>query len=191
VLLCSVELCTLHLAYGWDPERLVINALFADGAGAVVGVPVEDTGAGGAASSDWSVAASGTLLLPDSLDAMSWRIGDHGFLMSLSASVPDLIKAHVGDWLHEWLAEQGMAFDDVKTWAVHPGGPRVLTAFGQATGLDSSAFAASREVLSAYGNMSSATILFILDRLRQRQAELPCVALAFGPGLVVEAALIV
>jgi predicted naringenin-chalcone synthase len=81
--------------------------------------------------------------------------------------------------------------EDVRTWAVHPGGPRVLTAFGEGAGLHPHAFAASREVLAEHGNMSSATLLFILQRLRAARAEAPVVALAFGPGLAVEAALLV
>ena len=187
VLLCSVELCTLHFAYGWHPDQIVPNALFADGAAAVVGVGAR---AGRRAPVGWRVLASGTLLLPDSEGDMTWRIGDHGFRMTLSARVPDLIEQSVGPWLDEWLGEHGLDRRDVATWAVHPGGPRVLSAFGQATGLTNGAFDVSREVLSEYGNMSSATVLFILDRLRRRSAPLPCVALAFGPGLVVEGALI-
>lgn len=185
VLVCATELCSLHLAYTWDPNALVANALFSDGAAALVGVPAS-TGDEG-----WRVAASGTLIFPDSADAMSWRIGDHGFRMTLSAAVPDLIRAHVADWLRGWLAGQGVALEDVATWAVHPGGPRVLTAFGQAVGLERDAFSVSRDVLAEYGNMSSASLLFILDRLRTAGAPGPVVALAFGPGLVAEVALLV
>ena len=187
VLLCSVELCSLHLAYSWDPQALVANALFSDGAAAVVGVGAERD----APAAGWRVAASGTVLFPDSQDAMSWRIGDYGFRMTLSPTVPDLIRAHVGDWLRGWLRGRDLEPEDVRTWAVHPGGPRVLTAFGQAMGLERGVFATSREVLADFGNMSSATLLFILYRLREAGAETPLVALAFGPGLVAEVALLV
>jgi predicted naringenin-chalcone synthase len=74
---------------------------------------------------------------------------------------------------------------------VHPGGPRILTSVERALGVDRDHSEVSREVLAEHGNMSSATILFILDRMRQLDAPRPCVALAFGPGLVVEALLIV
>jgi predicted naringenin-chalcone synthase len=183
VLVSSVELCTLHMSYDWDPDLLVANSLFGDGAGAVVG--------GAAASQDgpWRVTASGTCRLPDSQDAMSWRIGDHGFRMTLSPSVPDTIRSHLRGWLKEWLGGNGLGLADVATWAVHPGGPRILTAVADALDLPPEANAVSREVLSEFGNMSSATILFILDRLRSQGAPRPCVAMAFGPGLVVEAAL--
>jgi len=182
-LVCSVELCTLHFAYGWDPDMLVANALFSDGAAAVVG-------RGRAADGDWKVAGSGTLLMPDSADAMTWRVGDHGFRMTLSARVPDLIETHLGGWLRAWLGGYGLGLQDVSSWAVHPGGPRILTAVEEALGLDAEQTRASREVLSECGNMSSGTSLFILDRLRRGGASPPCVALAFGPGLVVEALLL-
>jgi predicted naringenin-chalcone synthase len=127
--------------------------------------------------------------MPDSEEAMTWRIGDHGFRMTLSARVPELIEAHLHGWLNEWLGGHGLATDDIRSWAVHPGGPRILDATERALGIPREATHRSREVLEAHGNMSSATVLFILDRMRRDKAELPCVALAFGPGLVVEATL--
>jgi predicted naringenin-chalcone synthase len=184
VVVCSVELCTLHFSYGWDPDMMVANALFGDGAAAVVG-----RAAGGDAGT-WRVSASGTFLVPESAEDMSWRIADHGFRMTLSARVPALIEQHVGAWTRDWLGGEGLSIDDIATWAVHPGGPRILTSVERALGLGRDRSDASREILSACGNMSSATILFILDRLRTRGAPTPLVALAFGPGLVIEAVLI-
>jgi predicted naringenin-chalcone synthase len=184
VLLCAVELCSLHFHYGWELKRVVGNALFADGAAAVVGVPASE-----APSGAWQATATGSCLIPDSEDAMSWQIGDHGFEMSLSTSVPGLIHQHLNSWLQEWLGQQDLALRDVASWAVHPGGPRILSAVEEALGLPRAATAVSREVLAAHGNMSSPTVLFILERLRQRQAPRPCVALGFGPGLVAEAVL--
>jgi predicted naringenin-chalcone synthase len=185
VLLCAVELCTLHFHYAWDPQRMVANALFADGAAAVVGVAPAAAPAGA-----WRLAASGSCLLPDSADAMGWTIGDHGFEMTLSKQVPRLIATHLRPWLEGWLAGQGVAPGAVGSWAVHPGGPRVLAAVEEALGLPPEAAAASREVFAECGNMSSPTVLFILDRLRSCGAPRPCVALAFGPGLAAEAALL-
>ena len=185
VLLCAVELCSLHFSYGWDPETMVANALFADGAAAVVGVPTRNGQTCG-----WSVQAQGTYLIPESSDAMSWRIGDHGFRMTLSAAVPELIRTNLGGWLETWLQDQGLAMDDVGSWAVHPGGPRILEAVEDALALENGILDVSRDVLRLHGNMSSPTVLFILQRLRKAGAPLPCVALAFGPGLVVEAMLV-
>ncbi len=186
VLLCAVELCSLHFAYGWNSEMVVANTLFADGAAAVVGTPVKNGAACG-----WSVQAQGTFLMPESGDAMSWRIGDHGFRMTLSAEVPQLIVTHLGGWLRGWLKQQGLRVDKVGSWAVHPGGPRILDAVEEALALETGILDVSRDVLRSHGNMSSPTVLFVLERLRKAGADLPCVALAFGPGLVVEAMLVV
>jgi predicted naringenin-chalcone synthase len=120
---------------------------------------------------------------------MGWRIGDHGFEMTLSVRVPDLIHEHLRPWLQEWLAQNRLRLEEIGSWAVHPGGPRILNAIAEALGLPREALAASWEVLAECGNMSSPTVLFILERLCRGQAPRPCVALGFGPGLVVEAAL--
>ena len=184
VLLCAVELCSLHYHYGWDPKRVVANALFADGAAALVGVPAEV-----APADAWQVAASGAKLFPDSAYAMTWDVGDHGFDMTLSTRVPNLIEAHLRPWLEAWLMQQGVPLSAVASWAVHPGGPRVLLSTARAMGIAPEAVAVSREVLQAHGNMSSPTVLFILDELRRRNAPRPCVALGFGPGLAAEVTL--
>jgi predicted naringenin-chalcone synthase len=183
VLTCAVELCSLHYHYGWDPERMVANALFADGAAAVVG-------AGSGPAGAWRLVANGSVVIPNSADAMSWSVGDHGFEMTLSRAVPQLIGTHLRPWLVEWLAGQGVALADVAGWAVHPGGPRVLDAVVQALDLDAAALEASRSVLADYGNMSSPTVLFIVERLMRRRLTGPVVMLGFGPGLVAEAALV-
>jgi predicted naringenin-chalcone synthase len=184
VLVCAVELCSLHYHYGWNPKRMVANALFADGAAAVVGGQAD----GG---DQWRVVASGTCLFPDSEYAMTWHVGDHGFDMTLSTRVPNLIAANLRPWMQWWLDKHRLALSDIASWAVHPGGPRVLKDVENALGLSPEMTAVSREVLGECGNMSSPTVLFLLDRLRRRGSPRPCVALGFGPGLVVEAALIV
>ena len=96
----------------------------------------------------------------------------------------------VETWAEAWLAANGLTVTDVASWAVHPGGPRILSAVEEALGLPRTATAVSREVLAAHGNMSSPTLLFILDRLIATTAPRPCVALGFGPGLTVEALLL-
>jgi predicted naringenin-chalcone synthase len=179
VLLCAVELCSLHFHYTADPDKIVANALFADGAAAAV-VAASDIGVA-------RIASTGSCLFPDSAEAMTWRIGDYGFEMTLSARVPDLLHAALPAWLSEFLAPLAITCGDVGAWAVHPGGPRVLSAVEACLHLPAAALAASRDVLSAHGNMSSPTLLFILDRLRRGGAlPRPCVGLAFGPGLTAE-----
>jgi len=203
VLLCALELCSLHQQLGWHPERVVANALFADGAAATVlaadGPPAAGAGAGAGAgpaqvtlpvAPPWRLLASGSTVLPDSADAMAWTIADHGFEMGLSPRVPALIAARLAPWLDGWLAARGLDRAAIGSWALHPGGPRLLEAVRDCLDLPASAIEPSTAVLRECGNMSSATILFILDRLRLAGAPLPCVALAFGPGLCVEAALL-
>jgi predicted naringenin-chalcone synthase len=184
ILLCAVELCSLHYHYGWNPKKVVGNALFADGAAAVVGVGAD------APADAWRVMGAGSCLIPDSEYAMGWTVGDFGFEMTLSTRVPGLIRANLRPWLDGWLARHGLAVADVASWAIHPGGPRVLGAVEEPLGLASEATAVSRAVLREHGNMSSPTVLFILDQLRRQQAPRPCVALGFGPGLVAEALLL-
>lgn len=191
VLLVAVELCSLHHQYGWQPDRIVANALFGDGAAAVVGrgLHKKDSHAR-AASLRWKVTANGSVVLPDSEELMSWRIGNHGFEMVLSPSVPDLIRQSLRPWLSEWLNRNDRCLEHIGSWAIHPGGPRILSACGEALDLKPHQLRPSRDILADYGNMSSPTVLFILKGLMQANAERPCVALAFGPGLAIEAMLV-
>lgn len=183
VLLCATELCSIHYHYGDDPEKVVANALFADGSASVVGMASDD-------DSHWHVAATGSCLIPNSADAMGWKIADHGFEMTLARRLPGIIAANLRPWMTEWLAENDLTLESVASWAVHPGGPKILDAVVEGLDLPGEAVAISREVFAEHGNMSSPTVLFILERLRHRQAPRPCVALGFGPGLVAEAVLL-
>lgn len=186
VLVCAVELCSLHYAYGWDPEKIVANALFADGAAALV---ASADNSHGDAGDEWRVAASGSCLLPDSQDEMSWRIGDNGFEMTLSPRVPERIEQHLRPWLEGWLGRHNLSLRQVGSWAVHPGGPRIIQGVAKSLDLSPKSLEPSYQVLAEYGNMSSPTVLFVIDLLRRSGGPRPCVALAFGPGLVAEATL--
>ncbi len=190
VLLCAVELCSLHLQYGWDAERIVANALFADGAAALVATGETWAERAPAAASLDRLIASGTLVVPGSAGAMSWEVGDNGFVMGLSPQVPDLISQHLRPWLEGWLASHHLTFAAIGSWAVHPGGPRILSAVTKGLGLDPRLIEPSRSVLRDHGNMSSPTLLFILERLRRSGSPGPCLAMAFGPGLCIEVALL-
>jgi predicted naringenin-chalcone synthase len=181
VLLCCVELCSLHFCYGWNPQQVVANALFADGAGAVILSPSDDAGL--------HLHDTASLLTHDSADAMTWRIGDHGFEMGLSLEVPRRIRASLREWLEPWLASHGWTINDVAHWAIHPGGPEIIQAALDSLGLAADAGDHSRAVLAEHGNMSSPTVLFILQRMRAKGTAGPIVALGFGPGLMFEAAL--
>ncbi|MBM4021947.1 MAG: type III polyketide synthase [Planctomycetes bacterium] len=183
VVLACVELCSLHFQYGSRADHVVANSIFADGAAALVGI--HDPGRPG-----WSVVAQRSEVLADTAAEMGWSIGDHGFEMTLSPRVPDSIGRELPAAVDRLLASAGLSRSDVGSWAVHPGGPRVLGGVQEVLGLATEAIDDSRAVLADHGNMSSATILFILARLVARDAAAPCVALAFGPGLTVEMALL-
>jgi predicted naringenin-chalcone synthase len=184
LLLCAVELCSLHYHYGWDPQKIIANAIFADGAAAAVG-----SNGASAPADHWHLRASGSCIFPNSAEAMTWTIGDHGFEMTLSKKVPGLIAQNLRPWFEGWLRENDLSIADVGSWAIHPGGPKIVDAVSEALTLLRTALVVPDAVFAACGNMSSPTVLFILDELRRRQAPRPCVALAFGPGLTAEAAL--
>ena len=187
VLLCAVELCSLHQQYGWNPEQIVANALFADGAAAVV-LTSEDVDPDSIDTPMLSGNAS--YVLPDSTDLMTWRIKDSGFEMTLSPRLPDLIQSRLNEWLTGWLQRFELTPADIASWAIHPGGPRVLSATGNALNLADEQLQPSRDVLAEYGNMSSPTVLFILSRLAGQNSTGPCVMLGFGPGITIEVALL-
>jgi alkylresorcinol/alkylpyrone synthase len=189
VMLCAVELCSLHHQYGWDPQKIVANALFADGAAAIVG-RASSNGSRPSSSLPGRLVDSYSSVIPDTADLMTWRIGDHGFEMSLSPEVPGVITRMLPGVLAEFLGRNELALADVASWAIHPGGPRILAATADATGLSEEAMGPSVSILRRCGNMSSPTVLFILEELRARHARLPCLMLGFGPGLNVEIALL-
>ena len=196
VLAVCTELCTLHLQRTSRADQHVANALFGDGAAAVIVRGGGEDGGMSAGARRPTIRASSSMLFAESTNAMGWSIGDHGFEMVLDRSVPGLLESKLSDWIWPWLrAELGA---DVRAgdvcWAVHPGGPRVLDAVERALGLGASALAASRDVLREHGNMSSATVLFILSRAGllggTAHETRPTVLLGFGPGLTGEAALL-
>ena len=166
---------------------MVGNALFADGSAAVVvvgknrvaefsdGIPILD---------------SASIRIPDSDDQMSWRIGDHGFDMTLTGQVPTSIEGHLKEWFAAWLWPHGLTTEEIGDWIVHPGGPRILDATESALSLPDNELDRSREVLSELGNMSSPTVFFVLQRSLDRGGSGPRILLAFGPGLVAEATLL-
>ena len=180
VLMVSVELCTLHLHVTDRPDRLIANAIFGDGAAACV---VRN------ATRGVRILGTAAFMFPNSADAMSWVIGDQGFEMTLSKSVPDLIRKH----LRPWMADAAGSFVSGNlgfrglNWCIHPGGPKVLDAVREALELAAPSLKYSRDVLRDHGNMSSATVLFILQRMQAAGQSGPSVMLAFGPGLCAEA----
>ncbi|MBS0186680.1 MAG: type III polyketide synthase [Planctomycetes bacterium] len=182
VLLCCTEICSAHFHYGAKPDQIVANALFADGSAAVV---LSQTGNRGAAH----LRSFSSCIIPETRDQMAWAVGDHGFEMRLGIELPGTIRRTAGEWLGRWLAGQGLQLEDIGSWAVHPGGPKILSSVAEALTLPAKALEDSKNVLAEHGNMSSPTALFILNRVLSRTLDKPCVMLSFGPGITAEAAL--
>ena len=176
VLVVNVELCTLHLQDTIDLEQILSFMLFADGCAASL-VSAEPAGI--------LLGSFRAVLVPETSDLITWNIRDAGFDMVLSGQVPAVIHdslRHRGD---EILA--GAAAASIDLWAIHPGGRTVLDAVERAFVLAPAALAASREVLRRYGNMSSATVMFVIERLmRTRLRGRNGCAMSFGPGLIAE-----
>lgn len=200
VLICAVELCSLHYRLDWQDEAMIGNALFADGAAAALlagpehmALPAGPQHIDSTCDRALSVIDSASIRIPLSGDQMSWRIGDYGFDMELTGQVPVSIQGHLREWLAGWLGRHHVSFDDIVGWYVHPGGPRILDATEASLGLCPSKLAASRRVLASRGNMSSPTVAFVLQEeiaAKERVPQGPQLMLAFGPGLVAEATLL-
>ncbi|MBH5322296.1 type III polyketide synthase [Aurantiacibacter sediminis] len=173
VLAVSLELCSLHLQETDDLEAMLAMGQFADGAAAVL-LSAKGEGLG--------LGAGLSAALEESEDLITWTVGDTGFAMHLSGAVP----GRLADALDDASLQSTICGDTrPKAWAIHPGGRSILDAVERALELPKEALSASRGVLHDYGNMSSATVLFVLQRLMAEKPE-SGVALAFGPGLAME-----
>ncbi len=184
-LVLCVELCSLHFQAELDLDNLVSMALFADGAAAIL---LGDGDAPGPRLLD-----ERTFTDYQTLEHMAFHLTDHGFRMVLSSYVPAIVRSHVGELLAGLLAPRGLERQDVRFWGVHPGGALILDYLQAELGLDAGALDHSRAVLRDYGNMSSPTVLFVLDEIGRRGEPRPGdygVLMAFGPGLTLETCLL-
>jgi len=188
--LLSVELCSLTL----QPDDLsvpnvVATGLFGDGAAAVI----LGGGARAGRANGPRVVATRSVFYPDTEWVMGWDVVDTGFKVLLSAKVPEVVEARVGADVDAFLADHGLARGDVRHWIAHTGGPRVLEAFRAALALPEAALARSWASLREVGNLSSASVLFVLgDHLEAAEArpgELGLLA-AMGPGFAAELVLL-
>ena len=192
VLVGAVELCSIHQQYTEDPEQIVANSLFSDGAAAVVVVNASRSNQQ-PGQAHLRIVSSLSLKIPDSADLMTWKIGDHGFQMTLSSLVPARIEERLNEPIVAWLAGLGISLADIQQWVVHPGGPRILDSVDKAMGLGATQLAASRKTLAHFGNMSSPTILFIIEEILFSNTgedygpkDGYWLVLGFGPGLHAE-----
>lgn len=187
VMIVSVELCTLHFQANPELDDLLSASVFADGgAGAIVSskVPISD---------GYRIDGFASALLDKGEKDMAWSIGNQGFNMILSSYIPDLLADSLENFLSPVLNQYKISLQDISLWGIHPGGRAILDKVESVLNLPENSLHASRTVLSEYGNMSSATILFVLQELlvnHSSSQNSQTLAMAFGPGLTLETALL-
>jgi prepilin-type processing-associated H-X9-DG protein len=184
VLIVCTELCSLHFQRNFTDDNVLANALFADGSAAVL---VE-------AQSDKRIK-----LKPESFHSdlaidgerdMAWTVGDLGFEMKLSSYVPDIIQRDISQLTNSLLQRISKDISEIKYFAIHPGGKKILQAIEEELGITKEQNSGAYHVLRNYGNMSSPTVLFVLNetfkKLTTHDNEEHILSFAFGPGLTLE-----
>lgn len=195
VLVVCTELCTLHFQKNKDEDTLLANALFADGSAAVLLSAEAERG-----QAQLSLEQFYCALATEGEQDMAWHIGDFGFEMKLSAYVPDIIKKGISQLSEQLVSEYAKTKEkDTEVavadyFAIHPGGKRILQVIEEQLGLSTEDNRYAYEVLKSYGNMSSPTVLFVLQALMADRAPLDhkkqVLSFAFGPGLTLESMLL-
>ncbi|MBC8156415.1 MAG: type III polyketide synthase, partial [Bacteroidetes bacterium] len=188
VLVVSVEICTIHFQKKDETDQLLSNALFADGAAAVLieGHPRPDK-----ALRQHQFYCD---LLAEGRDDMAWHVSDFGFEMTLTSEVPNVIRRGIGGLLSKLLERSGLTIGDISHYAMHPGGRKILEVIEAQLGIGPEEDRYAYRILKQYGNMSSATVLFVLNEIWQElgngQADTSepgnILSCAFGPGLTLE-----
>ena len=184
-LLVSVELCSLHLQTEPSKDNILANMIFADGCAAALFSNSSKFKNG----SSLKIASTHSFLFENSEKFMGWRVGNFGFEMVLSADLPKIISKTAVPELKNYLAQNDLSVKKISHWAIHPGGKAILDACQNGLELSDEQMLPSRNILKNYGNMSSATILFVLKEIFETKQLKPndyCCAVAFGPGLTME-----
>lgn len=186
-LLVSVELCSLHLQTEPTRDNILANMIFADGCAAALFDNSPST------TNGLELLSTSSYLFKDSAEYMGWKIGNSGFEMLLSSELPKIILNDAAPVLKNILAQQDLSPDQITHWALHPGGRAILDSLQNGMNISDEKMIPSRTVLKNFGNLSSASILFVLKELMKNTAlqngELVC-AVAFGPGLTMEVAIL-
>ena len=183
VLLVCTELCTLHFQKTYTEDAITAPLLFGDGSAAVLVVADNTPAKGLHLKSFYSE------ILKDAKNSMLWNLSSDGFIMKLSADVPELFQQDIAPLKQRALAKAGLNENDIQYWCVHPGGKRILQGIAKGLSLTEDDLKASYKVLREYGNMSSPTILFVLKELWdgiQDKTGSHIFGIAFGPGLAME-----
>ncbi|MGY3622244.1 alkylresorcinol/alkylpyrone synthase [Bradyrhizobium sp. USDA 10063] len=188
ILLVAVELTSLTFQPNdLTPKNVVATSLFGDGAAALLIGPAES------GSGILDIVRSTSLLYPDTTSLMGWHFGDSGFEVVVSERIPSMISELMPHALRSLLANDSIHLNQVKSLVFHPGGRRVLEVFEQSLGRSSKDFVSSYETLRRHGNMSSATVLFVLDHVLEHERQAPGsygILAAFGPGFSAELSLL-
>ncbi len=187
VLVVSVELCTIHFQKSKLPDDAIASAIFADGAAALL---IE---ANPSSAKYFSLENFYCDLLPQGRKEMAWHIADQGFSMVLSAYVPKVVESGIKDFASRLLSQAQLSFSDIGFFAIHPGGMKILQVCETTLGVTSEDNRYSYQVLREFGNMSSATVIFVLQKIWQdiskNDHNKNLFSCAFGPGLTLESAL--
>jgi alpha-pyrone synthase len=189
VLVVCVELCTIHYQKTKDWDQVLSNALFSDGAAAVLIDNVKPT-----SGKALSLESFHCDLAPEGKNDMAWHISDFGFEMTLSSYVPDLIKGGIGKLTTDLLRKLELNTDEIAFYAIHPGGKKILEVIETILNIDKPKNKFAHQVLREYGNMSSPTVLFVLkeiiNQLSPDDHNKNILSFAFGPGLTLESMLL-
>ena len=187
VLVVGVELCTIHLQNSTSEDDLMANALFADGASAVL------LEAKPSFYPALSLDAFYCGLASQGKNEMAWKIEDQGFGIRLSSYIPDLLKDNIRFLVHGLLDKLNLRLEEIQNFAIHPGGKKILESVEKSLEISRDKNMAAYETLKNFGNMSSVTILFVLKNIMQKLSKIQdkekILAMAFGPGLTLESAL--
>jgi predicted naringenin-chalcone synthase len=190
VLIVCVELCTLHFQPVDNNDNLLANTIFGDGAAAVV--VVSDKAAKENHRSGLSINGFYSLLLNKGKSLMAWNITPVNFEMVLDSGIPEFIGNEVNEIVHKASEKLKVNPSAIDKWAIHPGGKKILDSIKKQMQLSDSNMQYSYKVLSEYGNMSSPTILFVLNEIMQAEHAdgETLFSIGFGPGLSIETALL-
>lgn len=184
VLVVCVELCTLHFQKDKTIDNITSTIIFSDGAAAVL---VEGSNS---RQHGWEIKDFYSEINFEGIEDMAWKISSDGFLMTLTSNVPDILEQKCDKVIDDALAHYRLLKNDVTSWCIHPGGKRILEAIEKGSGITKKEMTDSYEVLSQYGNMSSPTILFVLEKIinraKQDSSITNTIGMAFGPGLTLE-----
>lgn len=184
VLLVCVELCTIHFQKNWTMDNIISNAIFGDGAAAIMIESASEH------QKSLRIESFYCDILPQTSNEMAWHVADFGFDIVLSTYVPEVIEKGIATFTEKLLHQSGHAFADIDFYAIHPGGVKILQACEKALQISKEDNRYAYHVLEQYGNMSSPTILFVLkkiwDDLKTHDHHKNIFSCAFGPGLTLE-----